>query len=896
MNFYKKISLFLWLALWTAIAAPQVSAQCYRQLFDASGFNTDPYQGSLGEAACALRETLPTEFKDKFKVFSCGFYVLQQNFKEFGYPEAFTLAEQQVAAQSPYYLLFGRQSDPTGIYTRFYVALKLPSTGVFRCLKENEKQFITNQIQSIAAANYEGNDNAAVQYYKAEIACMQALQRYIEKIASCCAQSLVEQNCSYCGDLEFLSQLQDKLDGMCFVQFPIVIDQADTRRDRPTLTDPNSKQATESLNNLVDILSDAKIRFRDEDPAGALGGVMATLLNDQYFSHIAQRKGFVTSNASFCPLTGGKMELFDKIKAKYDAQKTAVWAHIWYLPDDFPDNRQGILFIAAKNPDRNTLCSGSVDLAGALQEGFNTTEHSYGSRFTQIANVLLFTAAASCTGELGVIDYARQDLTQAAAGDACPFGILDDASFFMSPGNQPVQLAKGTIPYFAQASAQIDNRSLFAFLDGNKRFEGCKFGGTNTFAGYYRIQETSLRYAAQAGNEPSYKVYLGKYDDDKRGVKISLHRYVRNQPTTLYAEGEMRVPLSGIVPLPPTESGETVFNLTTSPIEDMAFEKAFNNALYRGDGKGTVVSVIDNTVTGSKAYFMCLYSDARNANVWYRLKCHSAGAWVEVNMTSQLYSPFLYVHGMMIELRKDAFKDWLVFRRHELLDIGGLIPLIGAGFDALNGVFYLQEGEKGAATLCFIGAGLSLVDFASAGDIIIANIKISTKGGWSAIHKAAIDLYAIRDAARVFKMSDDGVKSMFSQLHAIGDGGKLLAEFTANTNLVRAWNYFDKAGLGNVKNNLDLLKKLADDTVANSKLVSALDANPQLVEFWKLIDDIGDASLTAYRSDPDILKRLAGDIAQNSGLKTFIQEKGTSGFLAWKYADDAFPDRIWCIR
>jgi hypothetical protein len=81
---------------------------------DLSGFPTAEYQTGLNTRACALRAVLPPAVRDSFGVFSCGFYVLQDAFQGFGYPEAFERARTLAAAQKPYYLLFGRQSDPSG--------------------------------------------------------------------------------------------------------------------------------------------------------------------------------------------------------------------------------------------------------------------------------------------------------------------------------------------------------------------------------------------------------------------------------------------------------------------------------------------------------------------------------------------------------------------------------------------------------------------------------------------------------------------------------------------------------------------------------------------------------------------------------------------------------------
>src|SRR5690606_14177931 len=71
-------------------------------------------------------------YQDSFRVFSTGFYLHSGDF-ESGYPGAFDQAIVKASVQSKYFLLIGRQSDETGIYTRFFVKLRLPRATEFNC-------------------------------------------------------------------------------------------------------------------------------------------------------------------------------------------------------------------------------------------------------------------------------------------------------------------------------------------------------------------------------------------------------------------------------------------------------------------------------------------------------------------------------------------------------------------------------------------------------------------------------------------------------------------------------------------------------------------------------------------------------------------------------------------
>ena len=119
ISFARSIIPFLFLLLGLSCVS-RGQADSYIRLADASGFDTDPYQEQLERAADSLVAALPEEFRADFKVFDFGFYLHNETF-EGGYPEAFDLAIQEAASQSTYYLLFGKQSDQRGIYTKFWV-------------------------------------------------------------------------------------------------------------------------------------------------------------------------------------------------------------------------------------------------------------------------------------------------------------------------------------------------------------------------------------------------------------------------------------------------------------------------------------------------------------------------------------------------------------------------------------------------------------------------------------------------------------------------------------------------------------------------------------------------------------------------------------------------------
>ncbi|MEZ5043964.1 MAG: hypothetical protein R2828_28975 [Saprospiraceae bacterium] len=122
--------LFLFIGFAIVLSTP-INAQdyCYVRLGDASGLNTDTYQAGLETATREFIQQYPT-LQDSFKVFDFGFYLHQESYQG-SFPEVLQQKIDEVANLSPYYLLFGKQTDKTGVYTKFWVDLKLPGSGQF---------------------------------------------------------------------------------------------------------------------------------------------------------------------------------------------------------------------------------------------------------------------------------------------------------------------------------------------------------------------------------------------------------------------------------------------------------------------------------------------------------------------------------------------------------------------------------------------------------------------------------------------------------------------------------------------------------------------------------------------------------------------------------------------
>jgi len=177
-------------------------SDCYVQLDDASGFDISPYQDELDSAACELAAAFQdTAFSNHFKVFGFGFYLNLDYYESYSYPQVFLDVEQEVAEMSPYYLLIGRQSDRSGIFTKFWVDVKLPETGSFNtdCLDETARILLTSSIGVDVNQKHNQLEKDPTRYYEAELLGMDSLIAFIEKVIDCCDPE-TRTSCDLCSN------------------------------------------------------------------------------------------------------------------------------------------------------------------------------------------------------------------------------------------------------------------------------------------------------------------------------------------------------------------------------------------------------------------------------------------------------------------------------------------------------------------------------------------------------------------------------------------------------------------------------------------------------------------------------------------------------------------------
>ncbi|MEY3241621.1 MAG: hypothetical protein RIR11_3060 [Bacteroidota bacterium] len=205
-------------------------AQDYYIQKDDAGLNTALYQDSLEQHAKDLVFAIPEgPLRDAFRVYGFGFY--QHSEVTDGYPAAFEKMRTQIASETPYYLIFGKQTDETGVYTRFWVDVKLPEGGAFNCwddISGNLRSDIGDKIDFTTKNTYSLLNRSSTKYQLAEMAAMDSLRNIILKFIGCCNNS--NTSSAYCnGCVKTLDEfVEDHLEKNIFLTPVFIVNDADS--------------------------------------------------------------------------------------------------------------------------------------------------------------------------------------------------------------------------------------------------------------------------------------------------------------------------------------------------------------------------------------------------------------------------------------------------------------------------------------------------------------------------------------------------------------------------------------------------------------------------------------------------------------------------------------------
>jgi hypothetical protein len=313
-------TIYILLLTFVVVFAAALSTPVYGQYYisleqkDPSGVDIAPFQAELNTAAqklCVLFDSLG--FQNKFKVFSAGFYVPQEAYKGYGYPDAFDKLKARAALASDYYLLIGRESNSDGVFGRFWVDLKLPETGNFECFKTLEQQVLRMNLSNATTTHFR-TLNTPILYRMTEIAAMDLFMTKVRKVVTCCASN--GTNTAACVDCPTAEEIRQLMHASGFVAIPCNLL---AQVNKPNTPNPENmpNQVIDYSNMDIEMIGTT---FSAEDSM--------TLLVDGLGTSQISSKGVITKNSSIC------YDSYGQIKQDFDAgnEQIKVWWHLWENP------------------------------------------------------------------------------------------------------------------------------------------------------------------------------------------------------------------------------------------------------------------------------------------------------------------------------------------------------------------------------------------------------------------------------------------------------------------------------------------------------------------------------------------------------------------------------------
>ena len=209
--------LYSWVVVF-ALLAYEGKGQCLVDLTDASGYEmSNEYEVALSDAACDLVTTY-SDAGLNIKVFDFGFY-LHNEVMDGGFPDIFQKAINKAAQQSTYYILIGKQTDQSGIYTQFWWDANLPPYSNNCYDTEIILGSLINELEN-------GNGKEPNTFIEAEINGLLKAKEKASKAINCCnvtnARSVKYRNSCEANSCFYSKEdIVAKLDG--YVEIPYII-------------------------------------------------------------------------------------------------------------------------------------------------------------------------------------------------------------------------------------------------------------------------------------------------------------------------------------------------------------------------------------------------------------------------------------------------------------------------------------------------------------------------------------------------------------------------------------------------------------------------------------------------------------------------------------------------
>lgn len=164
-----------------------INGQNYVRVFDLSGITPSSTEEQIMEdAANQIVTALGPEFTGQFKVYDFSYYVYNDLMSGLEEPAIWAHVKSQIP--TPYYILFGRESDHLGNFNKVRVELKLPTTHQFRCLDTDYLKIIQNTLELPNNELYVNNPNCKdfSSFLDVHLSSLHNLEIHILKLNQCC--------------------------------------------------------------------------------------------------------------------------------------------------------------------------------------------------------------------------------------------------------------------------------------------------------------------------------------------------------------------------------------------------------------------------------------------------------------------------------------------------------------------------------------------------------------------------------------------------------------------------------------------------------------------------------------------------------------------------------------
>jgi len=627
----------------------------------------------------------------------------------------------------------------------------------------------------------------------------------------------------------------------------------------------------------------------------------------------------ITDNSNVCDCT--EDGFLDQVEEVFNNQIFGFWIHIF---KDEISGKDG-LYILANIPSTEAHAPNNLDLTNLLDVTVEKVKLSGNSgTFPNLIEKVLYIIKDNLLDNyLEDLSKTVEEISNNPTPNICEAILYSEPEEFISPSGIPLQLPANSIVRFGIKESYTGEIAKGALIGFTQLLEG----GTQRnyyrsrirkylidsrpekFIGYYN---SSLGFDGQTSKEE--EPYLSPTFDDnlvvigekveRNGANVHETKTLPYTPTITVnntGEGDLVADFSstGIFG-EPIETGVSPLDLPPITAQDYQLAEAI--AYYNPFGKSGVLFPIKQPYRWDYLYALTDPNEP-TAMLYFRWNCR-LGVWQEV-FEDSIDFPSDAAEKMCFFL---AFFDVLTDVGHTVLDLGGMIPILGEPFDAVNGLWYVAEGNTTEAVLSFASVipvvgtavagtklGLKMQDAASG---IARNVKgrfgrlkcptlLATNESsarfnpgckYFNVKRENIDFYNPDDIlakAQLDGFSPEQATRLMDWMLNHADPS-ILVKFVDNPGLVSAWKVLDDAG-ASLKSNILAVEKI--DFLKSKGLT-----NGQLGNIGKLDDikAIGLVENLAKRSSPPISSLVLNELDE---IATFAKEIETT-FGDLKLFDD----------